>query len=402
MEFVINAKAFNTPFHLYCKQDGTVEKVEVLPEGVLDITSKKAFTMSKLYGFDLPKFPPKRFKNSFYGLVEKDTKIPWIDIMPAEIYKKEVGSYVKSVKDSFLNLDTVYFDKCFKQHDELFESLVPARVNTQNFMDTLKTEGGNLNVRSFTPTNGYASRVVYDRTFSVTGRLIVKSGPNILSIKKKLRTELLCSRYGDNGFICVLDYSSLEPRVLLAFMENQNIPQDIYAAVIDELGVEVPRAAIKTAIISRLYGAHDATIEKQLEHMVDYPENVIQMVDEYFQIERAKEIIASEYFKSHSGVLNNYYGRPIMFDNMEPYKLLNYFIQSTSVDVALFGFVDIVRRLKAAGLTDRVFPLFVLHDALILDIPNDLKFIVPKLLKAGSLNIPKFESTEFFMTQEAV
>ena len=89
-----------------------------------------------------------------------------------------------------------------------------------------------------------------------------------------------------------------------------------------------------------------------------------------------------------------------MFNNMEPHKLLNYFIQSTAVDVALFGFGDIIRRLQVSGLIDRICPLFVLHDALILDVPHDLDFVIPKLLKAGSRNIPRFENTEFFMTQE--
>jgi hypothetical protein len=400
VEFVINADAFNTPFHLYCKQNGTVEKVKELPEGVLDTSSKDFLKIARLYGFELPTFPPKRFKNSFYGLVERGTPIPWIDVMPADIYKTEVSAYIKQIKDAFLDTDTVYYDKYFKEHDALFDALVPASINVQNFMQALTSDDANANIRSFAPAHGFASRVVYDRTSSSTGRLTVKSGPSILLVKKLYRKSLLRSRYGNNGSICSLDYASLEPRVLMSFMENQNIPQDIYASVLDDLGIDVPRNAIKTAIISRLYGAQDKTIVNQLDSIVDYPQDIIDMVDEHFQIHEAKEIIASEYFKSSRGVLNNYYGRPIMFDNMEPYKLLNYFIQSTAVDVALFGFGDIIRRLQSSGLIDRICPLFVLHDALILDVPHDLDFIIPKLLKAGSLNIPRFENTEFFMTQE--
>lgn len=46
---------------------------------------------------------------------------------------------------------------------------------------------------------------------------------------------------------------------------------------------------------------------------------------------------------------------------------INYYAQSTGVDVALMGFNEIVNRLGPDGIR----PLFVLHDALILDVRED-------------------------------
>jgi len=398
MEFFINSKIFGTSFHLYCKQDGTVERVQQVPNNVLDITSKEAWELSKLYKFDIPKFPPKNYKRSFYGLIEKGIEIPWHDIMPKDKYKNEITKYVNSLKDIFLGLNISYYNNCYKRHNVLFDSLQTPAIDTSVFISNFKN---NHAIKSFVPVNGFANKVVYDRTSSITGRLSVKSGPSILTLSKELRGKILKSRFGKDGHVYSFDYSALEPRVLLSFMGKTNIEQDIYSNLVKELNIEVPRKAIKIAIISRLYGAQDSTVETQLKELVHYPKDLIELVDEYFQIEKAKELVASNFYNEDKEVLYNLYDRPITFNNVESYKLLNYFIQSTAVDVALFGFTEIINRLNKAQ-TDAIIPLFILHDALILDIRNDVKHLIPKILKAGSINIPKFEKQFFYMTDEQI
>jgi hypothetical protein len=396
VEFYVNKKVFGTPFHLYCKKDGTVEKIHQVPGNILDITSKKARNLSKLYNFTIPQFPPKKYKRSFYGLVDKDVEIPWHDVMPKDKYQSVVKNYINSLKDIFLNLNISYYENCYEKHNELFDSLQPAAINTNVFLMNCKK---NHTVKSFVPTNGFSNRIVYDRTATTTGRLSVKKGPSILLVTKDLRRTLLKSKFGSNGHVYRFDYSELEPRVLLSFMGKTNIEQDIYSSLIKKLNVNIPRAAVKVAIISRLYGAHDGTIKAQLKELVDYPQDLIDLVDDFFEINAARNKVISEFYDEKKEILYNLYDRHIKFDNAEPYKILNYFVQSTAVDVALFGFLEIIKRLNKAN-TDAIIPLFILHDALIVDIRNDARHLIPKILKAGSINMPKFANQIFYMTSE--
>jgi hypothetical protein len=67
--------------------------------------------------------------------------------------------------------------------------------------------------------------------------------------------------------------------------------------------------------------------------------------------------------------------------------LVNSYAQSTGVDVSLLGFKSIVDSLGSDGIR----PLFVLHDALILDVRGDRFEDVQKIT---SVEIPSF-STKF-------
>ena len=62
--------------------------------------------------------------------------------------------------------------------------------------------------------------------------------------------------------------------------------------------------------------------------------------------------------------LGNLYGRKLVVDD-ERLKL-PYFVQSTAVDVALTGFSKILSRFA------EMVPLFVIHDALVVDAEKDL------------------------------
>lgn len=395
MDFYVNAKVFGTPFHLYCKEGENVEKVDVIPQNAWTIPSQKANDLASLYKFKLPHFPPKKYKKSFYDLVDKHTDIPWHHIIPEEEYKVLVRDYIEILRDFFSKTNLDYYENCFKVHNIVFNSLKPVCVNMQTFLANKE----NPAIKSFLPINGYAKNTIYDRTSSATGRLGVKQGPHILTVSKNLRNSIIKSRFGNDGKVYSFDYRSLEPRVLLSIIGKKNIKEDIYASINEEFKVNIPRKAIKIAIISRLYGAQNHTIEQQLKELVYNPQDLIKLIDEFFQINKAKEIIKNNFYNCEQNILYNLYKRPIRFEEENLYKILNYFIQSTSVDVALFGFSNIINKINAAQ-TDLIIPIFVLHDALLVDIHNKIEYIIPKIMKAGSENIPKFKDNVFYMTSE--
>jgi hypothetical protein len=117
-------------------------------------------------------------------------------------------------------------------------------------------------------------KYVLDET--VTGRMKIKSGPNILLLPKKYR-DILTSRFGSNGSIWYLDFTSLEPRValsvksyignhsligsvpliqLLDLRTDDPLPKDVYSLALKtlKLSSEVSRDDIKQIVLSQLYG----------------------------------------------------------------------------------------------------------------------------------------------------
>ena len=125
-------------------------------------------------------------------------------------------------------------------------------------------------------------------------------------------------------------------------------------------------------------------------------------VKDYFGIEELKLRLKEQFTHSGNRYIQNHYGRYIFCNDAKPYVLLNYFIQSTAVDVALQGFTKIVKKIYGAQLQDVIVPMFVLHDALILDVHEDAYDAIPKLCKLGSSKIKSFEDINFYLKEEKI
>jgi len=172
--------------------------------------------------------------------------------------------------------------------------------------------------------------------------------------------------------------------------------------VAGEMGLEknVDRKLIKTVIISMIYGAGDEELIRKLRGQIDYPEEFVNSIKEHFGVEDLRLRLKNEYEANKGKFIYNLYKRPIFAESTAPYVLVNYFIQSTAVDVALNGFANIIERLIKSGGFSMIRPLFVLHDALIVDVHNNAAHLLPKIAKAGSANIPGFEETRFWLDIE--
>lgn len=400
VDFYFNKGFFGVPSYLLCWEDGSIAHSPDKPhDGWLCINSDEAKTLSGLYGFKVPRFPSQKFQRFFDGSGSNNKHaLPWHHIMPAHAYKSEIKKTVGQLKKVLSGLNLTYYKKHFVPQNEIFKELRPAKIDVALLLDLIAAhEDTQGHLRSFMPTaKGFARAPVYTRTETVTGRLKTKKGPMILNVKAEHR-KVLTSRF-PGGSVRQLDYSSLEPRVLLSVQDHDEVPEDIYQDVLDSYELEqVPRQAIKTAVLSRIYGATNFTIEKQIKHLVDYPEDIVRIVDEYFEIDGLREKLASEFSINAGRHVTNFYGRHILCEDTPLYVLLNYFIQSTGVDVCMHGFGQIVARLRKAEILDKIVPLFILHDALFLDVHPDFDYLLPKLCKAGSMDIPRFENTNFHL-----
>jgi hypothetical protein len=129
-----------------------------------------------------------------------------------------------------------------------------------------------------------------------------------------------------------LDYKSLEPRVLLVTNKlnstsnvsySGSLPRDIYQHIITELNLDglVDREDIKTTIISLLYGASRDSVVHRLKNIVESPNDLIDLVIEYFGLEALKNKLAQEYESSERRFICNFYGRPIFCEKTQVLQL---------------------------------------------------------------------------------
>lgn len=101
--------------------------------------------------------------------------------------------------------------------------------------------------------------------------------------------------------------------------------------------------------------------------------DVLDRVKEFFAVKALSKQLLEGSFK-------NYWGRPL--DNSTlPHVRISHFIQSTSCDIVNVGFWNFLSKLSEKNI--RVKPIFVLHDALILDVPEKSIKSVALLCKDG-------------------
>src|SRR3990167_3021580 len=221
---------------------------------------------------------------------------------------------------------------------------------------------------SFEPdASGLCNPIVYDQLATVTGRLTVASGPRILTLPKRCR-DIIVSRY-EGGHVMMLDFKSLEPRVLL-LSSGQSAADDIYDDINERtFGGRVQRARIKGATIALLYGASEATAERFVGVHGSELYDLMESIRRYFDLHGLEERLEKQ---MEASCLRNGYGRPIRPDAGAERKLVNLFAQSTAVDAAMLGFGRAIDLMRMMGW--RMHPLFFIHDALIIDAhPDDME-----------------------------
>jgi hypothetical protein len=383
----------------------------------------------KVYGKPVPELVPERYRKMMEQVVPHGhrSKIPWRSVMPKEIFAaaKELQ---QAQMDSILldiNQDIDYLTEIYVNSKRVFDYLQPAKIDAVRYkLYTLDADTKNA-VESFKPDKyGFLPVPKYSICDTLTGRQKITEGPNILLLPRKLR-DVLQSRFGKDGNIWYLDYTSLEPRVALSVksyicngvligdlplaellkipaekMEPQ--PQDIYAHALKQmkLSSEIDRDMLKQIVLPQLYGqAKSATIEALESKRVRDPDEIVDMVNDYFGIDVLREYTLQEFIKSDQRLLRAFYHRHLSPDDSKPHALLNYYVQSTAVDVALMGFLAILQKLATVPEANKVIiPIFVLHDALILDVHNDAEHLIPKLCKVGAEGIPGFAGQRFWLS----
>lgn len=424
MEFLLRKNLLGTEkSDLLVKGPNDFEKISVGPnsnvlKNRITIPSFDYWEICKLYNLPQRTFPPRSFRKAYEStflsqgqiLRELPTNFPWQAVIPETLYRKSLNQLVDNLFRDFEKVNLDYYFTHYKKYDIVFETLQPSAIDRAKYEQFIADGNDNTSkavLKSFVPTtqregSHFASSVSYDRLSSVTGRLTVKNGPGILHLRKDYR-QILTSKWGKDGAVYYIDFKSLEPRILLALKNDKlKTPQDLYLYVAREMGLDenIDRNLVKTVIISMIYGAGDEELVKKLKGKIDYPEDFVNSIKEHFGVDDLRLQLKMEYESNKGKFICNFYNRPIFTESTAPYVLVNYFIQSTAVDIALSGFANIVERLVKSNGLSLIRPLFILHDALIMDVHNSVSHLLPKIASAGSSNIPGFEETKFWLDIE--
>ena len=178
-----------------------------------------------------------------------------------------------------------------------------------------------------------------------------------------------------------MDFSSLEARILLYESGGRCDASDLYTDIADRLG-GIPRNVVKGAILAELYGSSKYSLALSLGLSDSALEDFIKRIGEVIDTRKLLSRLKTQF--TSVGHITNKYGRRLEVSRPQDNIFINYYAQSTGVDVSLMGFNEVLNTLGPEGIR----PLFVLHDALILDVREDR---INDVFSVKDVSVPGFE-----------
>ena len=326
--------------------------------------------------YDLYKLKIKtKYKNFFKFFDEINQSFNCIEVLPDhfikdyELHIAELDKEVDSLDKDFRYIENI------ERYNNLLRKICPSTIDRLAYKAFLAIEKNSTissNLKSFKPLNGKCKSPKYKLFSNVSGRLIVENGRNILTLPRRCR-NIFKSSFQDGRIISV-DFNNLEPRIALKISGKTNISEDIYSYIIDHLSLDVDRSVVKNIVISILYGMNLKGIDYLSKEKYDSLKNHIK---ELFDIDNLLKISSHI---DNNGIRRNFCGKPLW--NLEEDKnhiLINNFIQSTAVDIAMTYFCNLVNKIDSKLCQ----PIFLIHDAIVFDVNPQYFNTLEELVKLG-------------------
>lgn len=296
---------------------------------------------------------------------------PWAQALPPHVFKKWLQKFsadLLALRDQWADS---YYGRDYQVQQRLLQRLQQPHVNI-NVIKQIDDD----RVSTFKPTEGeLAPRSTYDIWSSVTGRMSICEGPNILTLDKQYR-KIFKSRY-EGGKILQVDFTSLEPCVCLA-MQGKKFDGDAYAWAAEQIEVQVPREVLKTAIMSALYGMTPSNFAKKFAD-IPHANDLLFQVRDAFGVDALTKRLREQF--DAEGHITNHFGRIIKCEKKSPF--VAYDVQSTAVDVVCQGFTHLLDELERDKI--QMTPLYLIHDALMVDLAPEAVQHLEERVKDGIL-----------------
>jgi hypothetical protein len=332
-------------------------------------TTKSLDILLGLYNMVPPIIGSKAHLRAFQSILQpKSIKIPWHNAIPAHSFHNMLKDLVIVLTQALEMYHDCAYGETFIAERAFIQGLSRASVDRVRLHEYIKNEQNPTLMsilKSFLPIDGNETpQIVYDQLSTATGRLIVKRGPMILTLSKKYR-NLLTSSYKE-GNVIQLDFVSLEPRVAKMVSGSCDV-EDLYSDISEKLfDGSLARNVTKLAVLCALYGASP----RRLQNMLGAEHNAAVVIREIRRYFKSSELEARliKSFRAN-GHVTNFFGRKLVPDKPDTNILFSHYVQSTAADVALLGFQSFIEKVDNLGL--KVKPIFVIHDALIIDVAKE-------------------------------
>jgi hypothetical protein len=333
--------------------------LDAIDEAALSVTGRSELTdFFKIVGQSEIMGLPERYRRLCENLDLTGSEA--LQVVPQARLKAHLKEAVCALQDVlYVKEDAEYLVtylsiKRFLQ--ELQRICVDGRALTR-LIDATDHETTRSSLDSFMPdASGYAGPIQYSTTNTVTGRMTVKSGPQILTAPAEAR-KCFKSRYV-NGKVLQIDIISVEPKFAL-HVGGKRPPKDVYSHIAKViLENKVTRSQAKLITLCALYGQSARKLAQGLPDDAN-ARRVINRTRQFFDSECLESRLKSE---RRNGVIRNVVGRPIRLPGDDSHLLISYYLQSSAAEGAILMFS---RFIQATDLT--CVPLGVIHDALILD-----------------------------------
>ncbi len=370
MFICIDKRATGTKKHLvYCTDTSGLSWSDEIPLNAWVFSSERASSIKealRISGDDIKEIFPDRFAVSFSELQidTKDLLIPMHMCMPTHVFKSSIQEFLRRSQSALESLESTGYIQTLMANQKVLLALTRSIVDENKIKRYIQESSSGPSVvsalKSFIPEkDGFCKLAKYSLSKTVTGRMIVDTGPSILTLSSKYR-DILKSRYQD-GKIVQVDFVSLEPRVC-RFVAGGTAKSDIYNDVANFIfSGEQERKTVKLAVLCAIYGVSIKRLANLLGSESE-SRRIVREVRKYFSVAELERNLKGQLL-THKKI-SNYFGRPLQTDAFESHVLVSHFIQSTSVDVAMSGFEVIISKTR----TKNIKPLFLIHDAIIFDV----------------------------------
>ena len=394
MSICIHKSLIGTDLHLISDDGEFGWSRDVPPDswlcGFSEDHHKSLDILSEAVSVNLKTSPSEAHTNMWSSLrPEGLLGVPWQWALKKGGFQAHIKQLLEQIDDLLERNHDSYYVKEFVTIRQFLQGMARCKADHKGILKILNDDrerDGSL--RSFVPdSNGYLQQVRYSQTSSCSGRLTVVAGPSILTLRKDRRSLLRSSLPG--GKLIQVDFVSLEPRVALSTAGRES-SGDIYQMVRDDvLGGSVTREKAKIATISSLYGMSARKLSEMIgDGDISGSRAVLSKIREYFDIPRLEKSLREE--SRRVGKIKSHYGRLMDTEDISNHVLVNRFIQSTATDAALLGFSEMVEKISKLQIEAK--PVFVIHDALILDVEDSSISNLESFL-SKPLSLPKLSGT---------
>jgi hypothetical protein len=289
--------------------------------------------------------------------------LPVSKLIPTTHYQKHIKKIVNDVRIALGSASQSYFRSVWLPSSATFQLLKPAHIDEEKFAAASKLETNKHTVSTFLPDKfGCVSVPEYDRLNTRTGRLTVKTGPHILTLKRELR-NIISSKHGT---IAYYDFAALETRIVMYEAGLRHPSVDVYEYLRQFLFQnKFPRDVVKRTIIAKMYGQSDVNLSLELGLNIEETNYLTSKIRCYLSMDALLQRVKADYVIN--GYIRNRYGRYVGITDPQEHILFNSYVQSTGVDVCLLGFRQLYDEVLAKN---ECRMLYFLHDAVVIDTPN--------------------------------